>query len=259
MQCTCEAGVVNNLGYADVWDGIDIVRLIEESFDVKIADAEAQAVSNVGQLYDLLRQKIPFDQTSYKCASAVVFYRLRSALAHLGVKGRLGPTSDLSSLSLISVRKLFRSLASNAGLVLPRPSATWIGRIGQYLFVTGCWAPIGFIGLLIYLAVFKHALGLSIWWVLSAWLSILAIAIGMMASDPAQLPKGCETLGGLVKRTADQNFGRLWNLGVRQRDVDLWQALVEVVASFNDFPVEQIGRDTYFYESSMKDHLKRVA
>lgn len=259
MKGAKKAAIVNNLGFADVWDGVDVIKLVEEAFDVEIADTERQALANAGDLYDLLRKKIFLEETNRKCASALAFYRLRRALTLFRTGERLGPTFDLSHVHGISARKLLRSFASDSGLALPSRTPTWVGRIGQYLAVVAYLAPFAFIAYLIFLDGLLNAPKVPFRFVFPIWLGCWIVGVGLMVLDPGCLPKDCKTLGDLAKKASHLNFGRLRKLGARQREFDLWLSLVEVLSSFNDFPADQIGRNTYFYESSMRNHLKNAA
>jgi hypothetical protein len=103
--------MVNSLGLDDDLDGVEIVKLVELAFDIRIANEDAEAITNVGELYDLLLNKIPRDETNRKCAGAMAFYRLRRALVDLRTANKLAPGSDMASWSSIYAKPLFRELA----------------------------------------------------------------------------------------------------------------------------------------------------
>jgi hypothetical protein len=251
--------MVNNLGYADVWDGIDAIKLVEEVFEVKIADVESETIANVGDLYDLLLKKIPADEANRKCGSAMAFYRLRRALAEEYPSKKITPSYDLSCLD-ISARKFLRTLAKKSGLALPNRSPTWMRQIAKVFAIICFYGPFAFDAYAIFYAhAFKLSAGFFVAAGLLTWLFGLVVISALYNLDPGRLPKGCETLGGLARRTAHLNFLRLRKLGAQQNDADLWNALVEVLSSFNDFPADRIGRDTFFYKGAMKDYLKRAA
>ena len=251
--------MVNNLGYADVWDGIDAIKLVEEAFEVQIADGESETIANVGDLYDLLLKKISPDEANRKCGSAMAFYRLRRALAEEHPSERITPSYDLSRLD-ISARKLLRTLAEKSGLALPNRAPAWMRQMARGVAIVCFYGPIA---LPLFALFFTHSLklsaGLFVVAGLSMWLFGLVVVSALYNLDPGRLPKGGETLGGLARRTARLNFLRLRKLGAEQNDADIWNALVEVLSSFNDFPADQIGRDTFFYKSAMKAYLKLAA
>jgi hypothetical protein len=119
-----------------------------------------------------------------------------------------------------------------------------------------CFWPVALTAYVIFLVSLPKAL---IGWLAAAWACAFVAMIALAILDSGRLPSGCESLGGLAKKTARLNFGKLRELGARQSDLDIWDALVSVLSSFNDFPVEKISRDTFFFRGAMKDHQKRAA
>src|SRR5579863_9828425 len=90
----------NTLGLDDDLDGIAVVRDLERIFDVKVSHEEAERIFTVGEFHDLLVRKLPPNEADRKCASAMTFYRLRSALRRLGYGDKLTPLPICVSLSL---------------------------------------------------------------------------------------------------------------------------------------------------------------
>jgi hypothetical protein len=246
--------MVNSLGFADM-DDVDALELVEQAFDIKIAATEAATLANVGDLYDLLLTKIPDDEANQKCASAMVFYRLRRALPAVYAIEKIGPSYDLLALNDISAKRLLRVLAKKSGLTLPYPSPGWVGWLA-WCFAMVCFWPVALTAYVIFLVSLPKAL---IGWLAAAWACAFVVMIALAILDSGRLPSGCHSLGGLAKKTARLNFGKLRELGARQSDLDIWDALVATLSSFNDFPVEKIRRDTFFFRDAMKDHQKRAA
>ena len=131
--------MVNNLGFVDM-DDVDALELVEQAFDVEITATDAATLANVGDLYDLLLTKIPDSDANQKCASAMVFYRLRRALADLYPMERIGPSHELG-LNDISAKSLLRALAKKSDLTLPYPSPGWVGWL-SWCFAMICFWPV---------------------------------------------------------------------------------------------------------------------
>jgi hypothetical protein len=75
--------MLKTLGLDDDWEPVDVVIAVEKAFDVKITNAEATTIFQVGELYDLLLQKLKGSGGNRMCASAMAFYRLRHAMEGL--------------------------------------------------------------------------------------------------------------------------------------------------------------------------------
>jgi hypothetical protein len=253
--------MVNCLGLDDDLDPVEVVELVEKVFDIEIANHEAEAILTVGQMYDLLLQKILANEINRKCASAMAFYRLRRALNNIEPKGKLTPATDLSQYGTLSVKRLFRKLAEGAELRMPGQAITPLARtVTTLLLIVFVVLPL--LGLA---SIISHGLGgpeiphllvAPAWLVWVASLPLIALVDYV---DPNRLAKDSRTLGDLAKKTAPLNFGRLVNLGASARESEIWDALIEVLSGFSNFPADQISRDTYFLEYSTRDHLKRVA
>jgi len=122
--------MANTLGLDDDLDPVEVVRVVESAFNIKIANKEAEVIVTVGEMFDLLREKIAGNAMDRKCASAMAFYRLRRVLAARHVEFRLVPASNLSWLQDAYTKKHVRALEQETGLRLPKPGYTWIGHVG---------------------------------------------------------------------------------------------------------------------------------
>jgi hypothetical protein len=70
----------NSLDFEDM-DDIDLLEDVESAFDIKIEDMEAERITNLGDLHDLIIKKTSASgQQRNKCHSAMAFYRLRSVM-----------------------------------------------------------------------------------------------------------------------------------------------------------------------------------
>jgi hypothetical protein len=225
--------MANTLGLDDDLDGVELVRNIEKAFDVEIGN-EAEQGFTVGALYDLLRTKIPANQIDRKCASSMAFYRLRQGLGRIGHPGRLTPSSDVHFLGRGGIKSNFRRLEIESRLRLPRPSLTDTALVG-------CLA----VALMLFVAPFLSFV--------SGWivLAIVPVCAAIAWIDPGRLPKECDTLGGLARRTATLNYGLLIQAGASSSDKQLWNNLIELLSDYA-LPKSDIKRDTVFLQSQLK-------
>jgi hypothetical protein len=90
--------MVNTLGLVGDLDDVELVELVERAFDITFSPREMEQILTVGEFYDLLLTKIPPNGADRQCASAMAFYRLRSALRRLGYGDGLTGASDMHVL-----------------------------------------------------------------------------------------------------------------------------------------------------------------
>lgn len=232
--------MANSLDLDDDLDTVEVVRLLEKVFDVQVSDEEAARTHTVGDFHDLLLLKLPQGERNHKCASAMTFYRLRTALERLGYGAGLAPSSDVWGLEAGRTKANLSRLAEEARLALPGPVFSAAGK--WLLFV-------------LYLAgvVAAYALdakvGVLIGAVLFGWLPAFVAARDL---DGGRLSPDCQTLAGLTRKAALLNFGRLVKEGARCSEDDVWRALVEVLSGFSGKPAPEIARDTYLLHSALK-------
>jgi hypothetical protein len=244
--------MVNSLGLDDDLDSVEIVKLVELAFDIRIANEEAEAITNVGELYDLLLKKIPRDEANRKCASAMAFYRLRRALVDLRTADKLTPGSDMTSRSSVYAKPLFRELEARTGLNMPRPAFSWVGKTGGWIALAWLIAALVDASLFVMHGAIPGSLSLFCW-------SALPAAYLFAQFDPGRLPKDCPTLGALAKKVAALSYGKLVKAGANASDSAIWTAMLEVLSSFNGFPADQITRETLFLESQQRKTAKVAA
>jgi hypothetical protein len=120
--------MTNTLGLDDD-DYLEVVLLIERAFDIKFFPEEPEMIVTVGEFYDLLLTKIPPSDADRKCASAMAFYRIRSALRRLGLGGHLTPASNMRVLERGGTKANIRKLEAWCSLDLPYPVPTRAGGI----------------------------------------------------------------------------------------------------------------------------------
>ncbi len=220
--------MANTLDLDPEWGAIDLVEDIEEAFGVEIANDEAERVVTVGDLYHILRARLPdWNDVGGSCSSSFVFYRLRRSIApedRCGVR----PGTELTGIGLPPAR-LFRKLGKKTGLRLPIHGQTWLGVAGGWLLLAG-----GTVAIVAFLARL---------WIPSAAAALLSLAgFVLLWIDPGRLPAGMVTLGDLVRRTVPLNSQTLRQAG--GRPPHLWSALVALAAEHGMLRQEEIGPET---------------
>lgn len=239
--------MLKTLGLDDDLEPVEVVISLEKAFDVAITHREAEAIFNVGQLFDLLRAKVQPSDANRKCSSAMSFYRIRRALddLHIGI-GR-APWSDLSPLNRVYTKSLVRSIEEQSGLRLPRPALGPMGWTGAAFIATGI-------------------LGSFVWLVAGLLLkppptAIVAVCLffgglvtgfALMHFDAGRLPTACRTLGDLAAKAANLSYGRLVKQGADTRDDRVWKAMVEILSDVANVPADRVARETLFLASALK-------
>jgi hypothetical protein len=229
----------NTLGLDDDLDGVEVVRDLERIFDIKVSNEEAERILTVGEFHDLLLSKLQPNEADKKCATAMTFYRIRSALRRLGYGDRLTPASDMHLLERGRTKSNLMKLEVESGLRLPRTVSTRSGRRAALL------------GFLVTLTiVFSLQPGFA-----SAFLGVIigVVVVGAIFKygDPGRLPASLNTLADLTRAAAAMNYGRLVKMGARHRDNDIWDNLVEALSHYA-LPKPDITRETFFLQSQLK-------
>jgi hypothetical protein len=229
----------NTLGLDDDLDGVEVVRDLERIFDIKVSNEEAERILTVGEFHDLLLSKLQPNEADKKCATAMTFYRIRSALRRLGYGDRLTPASDMHLLERGRTKSNLMKLEVESGLRLPRTVSTRFGHRA---------ALFGFLVTLT--IVFSLQPGFA-----SAFLGVIIglVVVGAVFKygDPGKLPADLNTLADLTKAAAAMNYGRLVKMGARHRDDDIWDNLVEALSHYA-LPKPDITRETFFLQSQLK-------
>lgn len=234
----------NTLGLDDDLDSVELVRDLEKAFEIKIANDEAERLLTVGQLYDLLLNKIPTDDAQHKCASAMTFYRMRSAIRNLGPANHLVPASQINFLEVVGLRSSFKKIERVSGLRLPRPAMTYIGGTGCLFMLTAFVAAFG-LGWFFDLPLLSVPIG--------ACVASVFLGYAVLRFDPGKLPKGCATLGELTHKTVALNYGKLVRMGAHHSSDTLWDNLLELLSGYR-LPKSEITRDTFFVQSQLQKH-----
>lgn len=222
----------NCLGLGGDGDETQLLKDVEQAFGVTITDAEAESCETIGQVYDLVSQKLQAgDAPNLGCPTAIAFFRLRRELRRLGNTRRITPQTKLADL--LPARRfksaygdLVRRVGFNPPPVELRPAS---GAILMLVLIFGA--------------------SLSLW--LGSWapfLSGVLLAIILAALLPTTVPKDMACLGEFARHCAAWNFGTIARMsgGVRANDLANALALVVRESCGTGFKGE-INRDTRLY------------
>lgn len=228
----------NTLGLWGDLDDVELLEDIEASFDVFFSDDETVKWVTVGDVFSALERKFSFHAAAGgKCATSMAFFRLRRALAELGVEGRLRPDFALSNVNGLSPRRLIEEVEKRSGLRLPSSTLSILGA-GIFL--------LSFTGMLV--SIFAG----------SEWIALLMLAVFLSAFpvlgfvDRGRLPGNGETLGGLARAAATLNYAQLVGQGAGVRDGDLWRVFCDLLAEHTVLPKREIGMETLLLQKQLK-------
>lgn len=230
----------NTIGLDDDLEPNDLIVSVEHVFDLDFSDLREIDWETVGDLFEAIKARLKtVPDAGRKCATAMAFYRLRSALASHAPGRRLTPKTPLSDLPFERDRDLLVAIRGHADLDLP---GLWLSRFGQ----AGVWlAILGFVA-----SVLPAALTGDARWLLG--LGLLPIGIGMSLWDPWKRLKDCRTLGDLARQAAGLSFRKLAEQGARAGETEIWNALVALLGDYTALPAEQIHADTFLLAKRLR-------
>jgi len=229
-------------------DDVEIVLEVEDAFDIHIDDAEAASVTTVGDLAELVQQKLAEDgrvagTEPTICRSARTFYTVRQYLTgHLRVD-RTDVRRDSKVLGLLlrntdDIQHAWRAAESATGLRFPRLKAPpWSALI-----------PIGAFALLWLTPwlVMPTDLRDSFWWIpLLAFVAVCAVHFWkVLPGLRTRLPQS--TLGDLVTAISRENTAKLAAETGGFSEGDVWDTVRGLVCEQIGAPAEQVTRDSEF-------------
>lgn len=114
-------------------DTVELVIEVEEEFNIKIGDRDAEKILTVGQLHDYIVERLPPNSpwnvtpagqltATEPCLTAAAFYRLRRAFAEVSGHARcaIRPTTPIHErIPAWGRRKLWKHARQKLGLKLP--------------------------------------------------------------------------------------------------------------------------------------------
>ena len=216
-----------SLGLSGDLDDVELLTDVQEAFDVRLSNDEVSRCRTVGDLFALVSLALPSGHTDgARCAEAMCFYRLRRAILTLAPHLHLSPSSPLSLLRGMSVRRLYRAIRRTGGLRPPPPYLSVWGGVSLLLVLA---APAG-----------PFLLGAP-WWLGIVWMIAAATCFRLA---PVCFPPDLSTFGDLVELVTARSIGVLAAEGARLRPVEAWKALASVCASHSATTAGEIGGST---------------
>jgi hypothetical protein len=232
-------------------EGVELLLDVEETFSITIDDHDVASMIKVGDLYCYLVENVGLGTSdSATCLSSTVFYRLRRALiAALGVERKqVRPDTTVESLLPCPVRpEAWRRLGAALDLKLPpleRPGWVYSVVIPAWVFGIGSTG-----GLLSTLVISRENELFSRREYIAAAVLGYAVAIGVeVATRPLErrLPRGCESVGGLVEALVTLNFARLRSEQRAWSRDDVWTTVRGLVARQAGIAPEDVTTGTRF-------------
>lgn len=209
----------------DDWS-FDLIGEIEASFGVEFSNDALGAVSNVGELFDLIMAYSPTEGGA-ACATSMTFYRLRRALTKLGVANDAKPDLNLTRAGLPSPSVTRKLLFETTGLAMPAPTVGWLACVGLILAI------------LFPVAGFLWGAG---------WIAfpVVILAVVLVKRDRGTRQGDLETLGSLARATAARNHAALVNMGARHSAATAWTTLTTLLAGWGT-PASEIARETRLF------------
>lgn len=229
----------NSLGLDDELDPVEVIVNLQKSFSVQFTEGETGALRTVGDIYSVLRNRVSNSgERTARCATAMTFYRLRSAFVEQSIGAKIKPNTRVKDLTSFTATALFGHLSARSGLRMPKRRLALAGTIGAMSIFAGL------IGLS------AAAISESHLWPIP--LLVAGLGVMLICLDPGQIPADCQTIGDLSRKVAGLNFGKLLAEGAEPRDRDLWNALVEVLSEDSLLPKSEIRPETLLLQKQVR-------
>ncbi len=214
-------------------DYVELILAVEDSFQIHIADEEANTLSTVGDLHKLVVAKLQGQDTK-RCLTSAAFYRTRRGIVEtLAIDRRkIKPSTPLEAILPLSIRrKTWREIQAATKLKLPdlqHPASIQLTllTIGvATAMAPGIYARAGFAWLLM-----LFFLGLVLGALLMKWSPSLAV----------EFPNHDATVGDLARDVLAVNHARLVDEVGGWNKKDVWESLCRVIVIETSVAPEEI-------------------
>lgn len=203
-------------------DGVELILAIEDSFGIHITDEEANTVSTVGDLQNLVVGKLD-GRESKRCLTSAAFYRTRRGIVQaLGVDRRqITPSTPLLTLLPEKDRREnWRRIQGAMEFNLPalqHPGSTQLGLIFLGV-IPALWAG------------FHYRLGFG-WRVLLFVLGLIAGGLLIKVSPvlATSFPNRDATVGDLAKDVLAANHARVAEAAGGWNQKEVWETLCSLI------------------------------
>jgi hypothetical protein len=210
-------------------DDADFFRAVEAVFDIRFRSHIPW--TTFGEVYDHVIARVPASaRDGTICASQMTFYRLRRAL---GLGRHITPGEPLLPLLGKNIRREFGDLEAETDLKMPPTRAGVFGIAGGICFVAAA--------AVLTLSTLAPPMRFA--------LAVAGVYFGMWmrSIDSGRLPRGCETLGELANKVAEQNRARLARHGARLTNDEIWRIIQQLAAEEGGQDPGRIGPRTTFF------------
>jgi acyl carrier protein len=228
-------------------DTVELVMVVEETFDVSIPDEEAEKLRTVGDLYYWIAERIGAPGSSI-CPSSAAFYRLRRVLMRVWKIDRrvIRPATATSELvPLDGRRRAWAALEQELSWRLPnlrRP--LWLSMV--------CWSILAGLWPITFLACFVNGLPASLFTSLViseciVWVLLLWPVAELTRPLAVHLPPSCVTVRGLVDASVRSNYGIIGKQATGSYPQgEVWDRLRQIVAEQAGIPIEKVTEELDF-------------
>ncbi len=227
-------------------DSVELVLKIEKCFDITIPDQEAEKITTVGKMYDVVWQHLE-GKSSNKCNSQILFYRLRKAAAEIFNFPKQQFLLDAVPEDVFpkeNRREVYKLFSKDNNLSLPNLKLTKPWAIFLSLF-----GLITVLGTLICAIIFVNFCDNSKWFFLFPISGLLLTSLLSKAVDTKRIIISENTVRIFVEKTLVLNYEKLSKEnGYNRKEVEM---------IINQIIVDKIGvdEDEISPEKSFADDL----
>ncbi len=213
-------------------EDVYLLEELEQVFQVRFTDEEAQSSKTVGDLYEHLNTKISHYEGK-KCASSIVFYKVRNALEPITENIKITPNTEISYFSEINPKEFAKFLSGETNFNTKILKYSLAGKLGWLLITT---LLLNFVGI--------YYLKLPIQTYLFNSL-FLVVGICLIHFDKMVIDSEIKTIGSLVERLVDKNYGEVLKQGARLTPEKSWDIFLNILTSYSNYDdKELISKDT---------------
>lgn len=239
------------LGLVGDGDELDVIVDVERTFGIVISNQEAEAIRNVGDLYDLIELRVGPEKIK-ACHSQVAFYALRRALVSMGADKSIAPATPVAKLrasSTDSIARWWSKLGRQSGLRLPPLETPFVWQYAlphwaRYLIFCLTAGAVGLTALTV-----ERVMGIS------GGYAFMAVLVGAGLISFAlvhthylvyrDIPARLETLGDLAREAAGFSFSEMRQSRYLGSRYDRWYALEAILRPLSGYKLP-IKRSTTF-------------
>lgn len=222
-------------------DTLELIMNVEDAFDIKIHDDDAQRLATVGELYDYVVERTALALPG-TCLTASTFYALQDGMRKCDVTKRFGPSTKLSDVIPPTGRRRFwHRLGNSTQLRLPklvRPG--WLVSTNAVLII-GASASIAYI-----------VMGIEDIEVLSPLIGIICLFVfgyvTTFITEPlaTQIDTSFDSFRGLSEQVLALNRAKLKKEHGAMGRGDIWVLLREIIVDCLGVDHDEIERNANF-------------